>query len=421
MAFFLYSGHGSSFWERAGELPVPVYGAKAVVRDTLIYIIGGYSDSQDAALDTIQIYNPADNSWLETPYSLFTPRYGLNAHIYIDSLYVFGGVFDGSFLTLGLEKWDFTSYPIIYSYNYNFNRIYAASVVYKDHLYIFGGYPDYDLLSNDSPLQYLVKYNLPTANVEDSLSVNRWYSDYLPSQQMPALVADNIYLFGGEYNGIRDDIVCYDIGADSLRTVSKLYQERSYGAAVVLDSQQILIIAGVDGENRTLRETEVYNVYENRNDEGPSLLKARSEITAVLYQDTVYVFGGKDSEGKAVPSIEKITLLQIYEHLHAPTFVKSREANRSAVNLSLSNSPNPFNSTTSIRFNLAGPAQVKLSIYSVIGQKIKVLENNRLNAGSHSYTWNGTDGLQNLVPSGLYFCQLTAGSQSITHKLILLK
>jgi hypothetical protein len=424
VALFFQIGHGTGFWEKVGEMPLPVYGARAVIHDSLIYVIGGYSSSQDTVLNTIQIFNPITKSWDIADSSLFIPRYGLNAHFYYDSLFVFGGAFDGSFLTFGLEMHDFLSDPVIYSYNYNFNRIYATSVLYKDYLYIFGGYPDYDLVSLDSPLQYLVKYNIPNATVEDSLPANRGYSDYLPSQQMSALVGDKVYLFGGEYNGILDDILQYDFGKDSIISVSKMYKERSCGAAVVLNSEQIIIIAGADGENRILRETEIYNVSENQVYSGPSLLKARSEITAVLYRDTVYVFGGKDSDGEAVSFVEKISLAQIYEFINPTTTDfdhNGLEQNRIGMSITLSNSPNPFNSATTIRFNLPVPGKVNVTIYSITGQKVRVLEDNIMEAGEHRYTWNGYSEQQHAVPSGLYFCRLTAGNQSVTHKIILVK
>ncbi len=54
------------------------------------------------------------------------------------------------------------------------------------------------------------------------------------------------------------------------------------------------------------------------------------------------------------------------------------------------NVPNPFNPTTRIRFDLAQPSAVNLSIYDVGGRLIVTLLRGQLNAGSHQVTWNGT-------------------------------
>ena len=53
------------------------------------------------------------------------------------------------------------------------------------------------------------------------------------------------------------------------------------------------------------------------------------------------------------------------------------------------NYPNPFNPSTEISFSMDVASDVNLTIYNMLGQKVKVLENALLAAGTHSYTWNG--------------------------------
>ncbi|MCK4695882.1 MAG: hypothetical protein KAT74_08975, partial [Candidatus Cloacimonetes bacterium] len=77
------------------------------------------------------------------------------------------------------------------------------------------------------------------------------------------------------------------------------------------------------------------------------------------------------------------------------------------------NFPNPFNPSgagrspeTTIQYNLKVPADVKINIYNIKGQKVKQLFSNsasQLSAGQHSVTWNGTDDNNKPVSSGLYF------------------
>jgi PKD repeat protein/subtilisin family serine protease len=80
------------------------------------------------------------------------------------------------------------------------------------------------------------------------------------------------------------------------------------------------------------------------------------------------------------------------------------------------NYPNPFNPMTEISLELPQAATVKLDVYNIIGQKLTTLVEGQLEAGHHSYTWNGSD-----YPSGVYFYHLSIDDQNITRKMLLLK
>ena len=90
-------------------------------------------------------------------------------------------------------------------------------------------------------------------------------------------------------------------------------------------------------------------------------------------------------------------------------------------NLELQNYPNPFNPTTSIRYNLETEAYITLEIYNIKGQLIRKLIDDRISAGVQTIVWDGLDKNSNQVSSGIYFYKLTAGEQSSTKKMILLK
>lgn len=80
------------------------------------------------------------------------------------------------------------------------------------------------------------------------------------------------------------------------------------------------------------------------------------------------------------------------------------------------NYPNPFNPITTIYFSLPKRERARLKIFDSLGREIEELINEDLNAGSHSKIWNA-----NNMPSGIYFYQLTAGSKTISKKMVLLK
>jgi glucuronoarabinoxylan endo-1,4-beta-xylanase len=81
------------------------------------------------------------------------------------------------------------------------------------------------------------------------------------------------------------------------------------------------------------------------------------------------------------------------------------------------NYPNPFNPTTTIRFELPGTAQVTLKIFNILGQEVATLVSDRLSAGSHSYEWSCSEG----TASGMYVYRLEVGGHIETRRMILLK
>ena len=82
----------------------------------------------------------------------------------------------------------------------------------------------------------------------------------------------------------------------------------------------------------------------------------------------------------------------------------------------LGNAPNPFNSSTSIRYALPEDAEVRLELYNILGQKVTTLVNGRVEAGSHTVTWDASN-----YSSGIYFYKLTADNNVFTKRMTLLK
>jgi len=80
------------------------------------------------------------------------------------------------------------------------------------------------------------------------------------------------------------------------------------------------------------------------------------------------------------------------------------------------NYPNPFNPSTVIKFTLPVKENVTITIYNLLGQKIKLLLNRIMNTGTHKVEFNA----DNLV-SGIYFYEVRAGKNTVVKKMILLK
>jgi len=86
----------------------------------------------------------------------------------------------------------------------------------------------------------------------------------------------------------------------------------------------------------------------------------------------------------------------------------------------LGNYPNPFNPNTLISFFLNNDQVVTLSILTVTGEKAKTLIKNKLSSGYHQVVWDGTDDQGNLLPGGVYFCQMYSADKDF-HSIKLVK
>ena len=85
------------------------------------------------------------------------------------------------------------------------------------------------------------------------------------------------------------------------------------------------------------------------------------------------------------------------------------------------NYPNPFNSSTTIHYELPRPTHVILYINNAIGQKIRTLVNERKPAGTFSIVWNGKTDDGSAVSSGVYVYRIQAGDFKDAKKLLLLQ
>ncbi len=84
--------------------------------------------------------------------------------------------------------------------------------------------------------------------------------------------------------------------------------------------------------------------------------------------------------------------------------------------------PNPFNPSTTLRFDLPTRATVSLVLYNVSGQRVKtLLPAESLPAGAHTWVWDGRDDAGAAVASGVYVYRLRAGEQAVVGKITLLR
>ncbi|MDA0334047.1 MAG: T9SS type A sorting domain-containing protein, partial [bacterium] len=83
--------------------------------------------------------------------------------------------------------------------------------------------------------------------------------------------------------------------------------------------------------------------------------------------------------------------------------------------------PNPFNSSVSLRFGLPEAGAAELSIYNVLGQRLRILADAEFAAGIYSRVWDGRDAAGYDVASGVYLAQLVRGDHRMVQMLALVR
>jgi len=80
------------------------------------------------------------------------------------------------------------------------------------------------------------------------------------------------------------------------------------------------------------------------------------------------------------------------------------------------NWPNPFNSTTMIRYDVPQAGMVSLTIFNLLGQRVTTLFDGHKLAGSHTISWDAAN-----LPSGVYLCRMQTKGFMQTRKMLLVK
>ena len=85
------------------------------------------------------------------------------------------------------------------------------------------------------------------------------------------------------------------------------------------------------------------------------------------------------------------------------------------------NMPNPFNPSTVIGYTLPEAGPVRLAIYNLLGQEVRVLVDQPMEAGSFTATWDGKDELGRRMASGIYLYRIQAANFTASKRMMLLK
>jgi len=136
-------------------------------------------------------------------------------------------------------------------------------------------------------------------------------------------------------------------------------------------------------------------------------------VSAATVKFSVVAIEGKDTI--KVTGSDRLVFVNRYEYL-------STSNEQIPTDFALyENYPNPFNPTTTIRFDLPETSDANLVIYNMLGQKVRTFQMNSISAGTHTVKWNATNDLGEPVSAGVYLYQFRAKGFVKNQKMILLK
>ena len=145
-------------------------------------------------------------------------------------------------------------------------------------------------------------------------------------------------------------------------------------------------------------QTFVYEVYDDENYYGwfpcePNEVSLRYRLWGIKRDDTPHNNGGEKISEQTLP-------LEIYIS---------------------GNYPNPFNSSTVIKFGIPEECRVSLAIYDLLGRSVINLIQDNLQSGHHVIQWNGKNKQGKDVPTGIYFYRFEGGGKIYSEKMTLIR
>ena len=126
---------------------------------------------------------------------------------------------------------------------------------------------------------------------------------------------------------------------------------------------------------------------------------------------------------EGVPGTDSPLVMQrIIDWLLAGGGVSDVAPAEAAADLSLAlwqNTPNPFDTTTRVRFVVPREGVVRLDVFDVTGRRVVNLVDRVLTTGEHSVVWGGVDGAGRRVASGVYLYRLQAAGRAVSKEMVL--
>lgn len=368
----------------------------AVALNGKIYVFGG-ATSLTTAINSIEAYDIASDTWTVLPYVLPQTLCGMAAVELDGSIYIIGGA--DNYLGMPRSK--------VYRFHPETGfdpdstiaslpapRMFHSACVAPDgKIYVIGGIDPTNEFFNT-----VFVYN-PSNNSwanGDSINIKR-------GTHTSVVVGNKIYVIGGTqtYTSAMNSVEVYDFGNPSPHWViapESLTQARMlHGSAVALYNK-IFSLGGLATTSTAELSVEGFDPETNGGkwDHICDLPFDRRAFGCVGAGDNIFIMGG-NSGSAGLTSTQALTLISAD---HEPSRVETPVA-------LLPNIPNPFGQGTELSFLVRKPADIMISVFDAAGHRISTPVSGRYGAGEYHIPFDGA-GLE----AGIYFCILNSDNLS---------
>ncbi len=198
------------------------------------------------------------------------------------------------------------------------------------------------------------------------------------------------------------------------------------GTSSILDYFRVNMDATI--EWTTVDESELigYNLYRSSTNDIDDAVQINSNIIAAMNaEEAEYSFQDTAPTGYYYYWLEIVALdgnMEMTYPLYHGVVSNDEPTIPEYTNLQVEpNYPNPFNPVTTISFTLAEESHASVDVFNIKGEKVRVLSNERMSAGSHNLVWDGSDDMGNTLSSGIYFCRVVACGDTKVLRMLMMK
>ena len=150
-------------------------------------------------------------------------------------------------------------------------------------------------------------------------------------------------------------------------------------------------------------------------------MKPGMGVWVAIFRECDLVMDSKHADDTYLPKISGFLEGDFARHFGStpppPPEIQSGESLPVAFDLQ-PNVPNPFNGTTTLRYQISKPVHVKIEIFNLLGRHVRTCVDEDHEPGRYRFSWTGTNTHGFQVPSGIYFCRMTAAAYCKIQKMI---
>jgi len=253
---------------------------------------------------------------------------------------------------------------------------------------------------------YLATYDgLIIANYDSEDLELKTVKVIFPGRDFRAVENAGLYVFAGRQSkGLSGTLLKINDGT----VVDSLAQKGLYDIIALAYIEDVGLFAGSEGSGVVAVSLDL-----TRTARLPGI-SADAPVTALSYSPSAELYVSYRPYWGALPTLGIYSVDSVATAVRYP---KSRPAQFTL----RQNYPNPFNPTTNITYTLTDAAQVKLSIFNLLGQRVATLMDGLQTPGQHTVAWDATDNRGQAVSAGIYFYKLKANGKVKTRKMAVLR